>query len=233
MLVWSASSTSFTSEVTVYLPNLVEVRVVKNQEELVLILQPLNGVGNTLGEVPNVAKVERLDLVSAELVHDGNTDGAGVDKAPLGDTVPVKLADATFVEVLLRGRDVVTLRQVLDHLLAEPTAVEQSDFGVRKAPLEVRDDAIVSGLAAEIILVVNIDLLVSTAWNRGVSSRIHHIKNQASLRHTEQRSALSSAVVGLSFVKLGACPAVEGSAQGRVEKGQGGELKRELHDGSP
>lgn len=66
-----------------YVPNLVEVAVVKDEEILVLVREALNGMRRALGEVPDVAVVEFLNLVHAVLVHDGELHLAGVDDTPL------------------------------------------------------------------------------------------------------------------------------------------------------
>ena len=63
----------------------------------------------TLGEVPDIAFVQHLDLVAAVLVHGADGDLTVVDVAPLGNAVPVHLADAVFRQVLLGARDVVSL----------------------------------------------------------------------------------------------------------------------------
>lgn len=67
-----------------YSPRGIKVGVVKHQEKLVLVLETLDRVGGTLGEVPDVAVVEGLELGGALLVNDGDEDGSGVDKAPFG-----------------------------------------------------------------------------------------------------------------------------------------------------
>jgi len=66
-----------------YVPNLVEVAVVKDEEILVLVREALNGMRRALGEVPDVAVVEFLNLVHAVLIHDGELHLAGVDDTPL------------------------------------------------------------------------------------------------------------------------------------------------------
>ena len=49
-------------------PGLFERSVVKDQEEFVLLLQALDGVSSTLGEVPDITVVESLYLMTAELI---------------------------------------------------------------------------------------------------------------------------------------------------------------------
>lgn len=64
------------------LPGLVKVRLVKDQEIFVLFTETLDGMRSALGEVPNIAIVELLDLIPAELIHSGDQDGAIVDDSP-------------------------------------------------------------------------------------------------------------------------------------------------------
>lgn len=66
------------------LPRPIKITVVKHQEVLVLVGDPLDRVGHTLGEVPDVAVVERVHLVDAVLVDCRDDHLASVDKAPLG-----------------------------------------------------------------------------------------------------------------------------------------------------
>jgi len=64
------------------LPNFVKVCLVKDEEELVLIIEPLNGVGCSFGEIPDVAIIELLYLIPSKLVHSRDEDGAGIHKSP-------------------------------------------------------------------------------------------------------------------------------------------------------
>lgn len=66
------------------IPDLVKVTLVKDQEELVLVLETLDGVGEALGEVPDVTVLEGVDLVGAVLVDGGELDASLVDDSPLG-----------------------------------------------------------------------------------------------------------------------------------------------------
>lgn len=77
-------------------------------------------MGSTLGEVPDVAVVELLDLISAEFVDGRDEDRAAVDKAPFSDSVPMQLSDGTLLQMLLSSRDVMALGQILDDLLTDP-----------------------------------------------------------------------------------------------------------------
>jgi hypothetical protein len=75
----------------------------------------------------------------------------------------MQLTDGALLEMLLSSRDVVALRKILDDLLTEPPSLEEPRLGVREAPLEVRHNAIVRGLLAEVVRVGDVDLLVRAA----------------------------------------------------------------------
>lgn len=67
-----------------HLPGLVKVTLIKDQEELVVIVKPVDSVGNTLGEVPNVTVAELLDLVDAILINSRDNHSACIHEAPFG-----------------------------------------------------------------------------------------------------------------------------------------------------
>lgn len=66
----------------VFLPNLVEISLIKDEEKLVFVGQTLDGMRDALGEIPNVAVVERLALVPAILVDGRDDDASGIDNTP-------------------------------------------------------------------------------------------------------------------------------------------------------
>lgn len=72
------------------LPNLVKVGIVKDQEVLVLIGETLDGVGGSLGEVPDITIVKDFFLVSAILIDGGNENGTLIDNAPFSLYVLVR-----------------------------------------------------------------------------------------------------------------------------------------------
>ena len=65
-----------------YSPSLVEISIIKRQEELVLVVESLYSVGDTLGEVPNVSKVEFLYLVASKLIDGRDEDRSCIDETP-------------------------------------------------------------------------------------------------------------------------------------------------------
>ena len=105
-------------------PRGVEVPVIKNKKVLVLIPQTLQGVGFALGEIPDVARLERFDLVLPVLVHGRQKKLTRIEIAPFGHPVPVQLAVRTLGQMLLGAGDVVGRWKVGDDLLAHPSAIE-------------------------------------------------------------------------------------------------------------
>lgn len=126
----------------------VEVAVVEDEEELVLVAEAGDGVGDALGEVPDVAVAELDGLVDAVFVDGGDEDATGVDEAPFSlfpttdgkcqkpkgrlwqqeggasyHSMPVELTDGALAEVLLGGGNVVALWKILDDLLTDPAAL--------------------------------------------------------------------------------------------------------------
>lgn len=72
----------------------------------------------------------------------------------------MKLSDCALLQMLLRSSDICTDGQVGDNLLTNPSAFEKTSLGIRKAPLKVRDDAVIRGLSTQIVRVLQIELLV-------------------------------------------------------------------------
>jgi hypothetical protein len=63
---------------------LVKVAVIEYEEILVLITETLDGMGDALGEVPDIAKAELLVYITTILVDSGYEHLAAVYKAPFG-----------------------------------------------------------------------------------------------------------------------------------------------------
>lgn len=81
-------------------------------------------------------------------------------------TVPVELTQSTLVQVLLRSRDIMTLRKVLYDLLTEPAAGEYASLGVGESPLQGRHEPAVRFLGAEVREVLLVIVHVPTTQNR-------------------------------------------------------------------
>jgi hypothetical protein len=80
-------------------------------------------------------------------------------------TVPMKFSVCALLDMLLSSSDIMTLWQVLDDLLTNPTTIQQTRLGVREAPFEVWHDTIVGGLTTQIIWIRDINLLVCSTWS--------------------------------------------------------------------
>lgn len=74
--------------------------------------------------------------------------------------MPVEFTHGPLGQVLLRRRDVMALRQVLDDLLAQPSSREQTGLRVREPPLQVWHNAVIGFLGAEVTGVIFIDVLI-------------------------------------------------------------------------
>lgn len=75
----------------------------------------------------------------------------------------MQLSDGTLLQVLLRGRNVMALRQILDDLGACPAARKYACLRERKAPFEVWHGAGISALLAQAVRILEIDLVVRPA----------------------------------------------------------------------
>lgn len=65
-----------------FIPDLVKIRRVENEEEFVLVLKSLYCMGNTLWKIPNVAVAEFRNFVFAIFVDRRHSDAAGIDDTP-------------------------------------------------------------------------------------------------------------------------------------------------------
>ncbi len=74
--------------------------------------------------------------------------------------MPMQLPKCAFLQVLLGRGDVVALRQIRDYLLPDPTTVEDACLGVAEAPLQIGHDAVVSGLLAQVVRVLDVQSMV-------------------------------------------------------------------------
>ena len=94
--------------------------------------------------------------------------------------MPVKLTDRAFGQMLLRARNIVAGRQVRNDRLAHPPASQDSRLGVREAPFEVRHDAVVSALLAQIVRVLKVKLPVGAAYIHRHRSATRHYQHRFS-----------------------------------------------------
>lgn len=77
--------------------------------------------------------------------------------------MPMQLSYCSTLDMLLSRCNIVTLRQVLNDLLADPASVEDTGLGIREPPFQVRDHAAVSRLPAEVVWVLSVDCIVGAA----------------------------------------------------------------------
>lgn len=158
--IWSADVHGEGVGSVVHSPDFLKVTVVESEEVLVLIVQSLDVVGNTLGEIPDVTGLELLGGKATVLVNAAEKKRAVVDETPFRHSVPVQLANSTFLQMLLGPGNIVALGQILDDLLARPATGEQSGLRLRETPLDIGHEAIVSGRGAKLIRDLEVDLLV-------------------------------------------------------------------------
>jgi hypothetical protein len=161
-----------------------EVSVVECQKELIVVADTLHSMRHALREVPDVSFFDYLVLVAALLIDNGDAERSFVEVAPFGlsfvsqciliqwnedethYTVPMELTNATFLDVLLGAGDILAGRQVRDDLLPRPATSEDVRLGIGHAPLEIDDIATIRRLLAEIVRVVEINLVVGYALLR-------------------------------------------------------------------
>jgi hypothetical protein len=62
--------------------------------------------------------------------------------------------------MLLCAGNVVALRKVLDNLLTDPATIQEASLGVREAPFEIGDIAIVARLPAQIVRVLEVQFMI-------------------------------------------------------------------------
>jgi hypothetical protein len=72
----------------------------------------------------------------------------------------MKLPQRRFLQMLLGSGHVMALGKISDNLLAHPASIEDSCLGIGETPLQVWDKAVVRGLLAEVVRVLEVQLLV-------------------------------------------------------------------------
>lgn len=75
----------------------------------------------------------------------------------------MKLTNGTLLEMLLSTSNIMTLGQILNHLLSGPTTREKLRLRLRETPLDIRNKAIVSARGPELIRVLEVIGLVGSA----------------------------------------------------------------------
>lgn len=64
-------------------PDLFKVTIIKSEQIFILIIESLNIVRYTLGEIPNISSLELLSCETTILVNAGEKKASVVDEAPL------------------------------------------------------------------------------------------------------------------------------------------------------
>jgi hypothetical protein len=80
--------------------------------------------------LPDVSVSQLGVLVFSILVNRRNENAAGIDDSPFCDTMPMKFAYCTFLQVLLGGSNVCTRRKIGNDLLSDPSSIEKSGMRV-------------------------------------------------------------------------------------------------------
>lgn len=78
----------------------------------------------------------------------------------------MEFTNSALDQVLLGTRDVVARGEILNDLLTDPTALQETSLGIGEAPLEVGNNTVVGRLTAEVIGVLEIKLLVGATLCR-------------------------------------------------------------------
>lgn len=112
-------------------------------------------------------------------------------------SMPMKFTKSSLLQMLLGSGNIVAfpvstikliqpygvlpLGQVLDDLVSGPASIENFGLGVREAPLQVGNGATVSGLLAQVVGILKIQLVVCAAC-RVVSVQFHSRRKKYSPR---------------------------------------------------
>lgn len=115
--------------------------------------------------------------------------------------MPMQLSHCSTLDMLLGGCNIVTLRQVLNDLLADPASVEDAGLRIRESPFQVRHHAAVSGLPAEIVWVLSVNCIVGAACDILLVG--FGIEKVSSMSLTQDRGTFAIGIDGLSNIELG------------------------------
>jgi hypothetical protein len=80
--------------------------------------------------------------------------------------------------VLLGASNIMTLWQILNDLLARPTARKQPSLRLRETPLDVGNEAIVGGRGTKLIWILQIDGLVRSTYSKALDE--YEVENSGS-----------------------------------------------------
>lgn len=131
--------------------------------------------------------------------------------------VPVKLTHSTLGQVLLSSGNVVTRRQISDDLLTNPSTVQDTGLGVGETPLEVGNDTLISGLLTKAVGVLEVNLLVGSAYLQQKLARDVDEAFVSSQTLTKDGGTLSISADGLALLELAARCAKNGGGEGESQ----------------
>jgi hypothetical protein len=78
----------------------------------------------------------------------------------------MKFSHRSLLQMLLRTGNICTGWDISDDLLARPTAIKDPGLGIAKAPFKVWNGSSICTLSAEIVGVLEVDLVVGSALVR-------------------------------------------------------------------
>ena len=87
-------------------------------------------------------------------------------------SVPVQFPNGTLFQVLLSTSDIMTLREILNHLFSAPASRKQLGLRVGETPLDIRNKAIVSGRRTEMIGILPVQCLICSTYSRVSMSKV-------------------------------------------------------------
>ena len=123
---------------------LVELAVVEHQQELGAIrAETLDRVGNTRGEIPEVADADIVDEVSPLRIDRGDSRRPIKHIGPLGGLVPMQLAHAAGIQTHVHAGDVLGDAKLAHRDLPGPAARREPHVGIIKRKAQVRQHAVI------------------------------------------------------------------------------------------
>ncbi len=122
----------------------VELAVVEHQEKLGAVRpEPLDGMGNTRRETPQVAYADIVDEISSLRIDRGDPRRAVEHVGPFGGLVPMQLAHAAGVQTHVHASDVLGNAKLAHRDLPGPAARLEPDVGVLERKTQVREGTVV------------------------------------------------------------------------------------------
>ena len=131
-------------------------------------------------KVPNITNIQIGNLILSRLIHGRDTDGASVHITPFClwrdsitstccccdiayHSMPMKLSQRAFGEMLLSSSDIPAGRQIGHDLFSHPAPGKEPCFGVGEAPFKVGNYTVIRPLCTEVIWILQIQCFVCSA----------------------------------------------------------------------